>query len=222
MWINFFQNSQAEIPPGLQNGEKRAIMGVRGKNDMKVTLCIPLYNEEAILAETIDTVSAYMTAAFPDHFEVIFIDDGSTDNSKAILEERCSGPVRYLSYQPNRGKGCAVRQGMLAGEGDYIIFTDCDLAYGLDVIPEMVALFDEHPEYDAVVGSRVKQPFEALLSPFSERERHRAVGVPPLYFAHDSAHQLVGVIAVLAALQNKGAKSQFITVIAAEKNLLLR
>ena len=158
MWIKFFQNSQAEIPPGLQNGEKRAIMGVRGKNDMKVTLCIPLYNEEAILAETIDTVSAYMTAAFPDHFEVIFIDDGSTDNSKAILEERCSGPIRYLSYQPNRGKGCAVRQGMLAGEGDYVIFTDCDLAYGLDVIPEMVALFDEHPEYDAVVGSRVKHP----------------------------------------------------------------
>lgn len=125
---------------------------------MKVTLCIPLYNEEAILRETVNTVSAYMTAAFPDDFEVIFIDDGSTDNSKAILDELCSGPVRYLSYQPNRGKGYAVRQGMLAGEGDYIIFTDCDLAYGLDVIPEMVALFDERPEYDAVVGSRVKHP----------------------------------------------------------------
>ena len=125
---------------------------------MKVTLCIPLYNEEAILRETIQTVSQYMNAAFPDDHEVIFVDDGSTDHSKSILEELCVGTVRYISYQPNRGKGCAVRQGMLAGEGDLIIFTDCDLAYGLDVVAEMVNLFDAHPEYDAVVGSRVKHP----------------------------------------------------------------
>lgn len=125
---------------------------------MKVTLVIPLYNEETILRETIGTVSSYMEAAFPGQYEVIFVDDGSTDRSKAILDELCTGPVRYLSYQPNRGKGCAVRQGMLAGEGDYIIFTDCDLAYGPDVVAEMVNLFDEHPEFDAVVGSRVKHP----------------------------------------------------------------
>ena len=125
---------------------------------MKVTLVIPLYNEEKILRDTEKVVREYMDATFPSDYEVVFVDDGSTDSSKTILDEICSGPVRCISYQPNRGKGYAVRQGMLSGEGDVVLFTDCDLAYGLDVVSEIVALFDAHPEYDAVVGSRVKHP----------------------------------------------------------------
>jgi Glycosyltransferases involved in cell wall biogenesis len=125
---------------------------------MKITLVIPLYNEELILNDTVKTVREYMDTAFPDDHEIIFVDDGSTDSSKAILDEVCSGSVRYISYQPNRGKGYAVRQGMLEGKGDLIVFTDCDLAYGLEVVSEMVNLFDERPEFDAVVGSRVKHP----------------------------------------------------------------
>ena len=125
---------------------------------MKVTLCIPLYNEEKILRETELAVRSYMDATFGGDYEVIFINDGSTDKTGEILAEICRGKIRFISYQPNRGKGYAVRQGMLAGEGDLILFTDGDLAYGTDVIGEMVALFDAHPEYDAVVGSRVKHP----------------------------------------------------------------
>ena len=125
---------------------------------MKVTLVIPLYNEEKILRDTEKAVREYMDATFPGEYEVVFVDDGSTDASKAILDEVCSGPVRYLSYSPNRGKGCAVRQGMLSAAGDVVLFTDCDLAYGLDVVAELVAAFDSHPEYDAVVGSRVRHP----------------------------------------------------------------
>ena len=125
---------------------------------MKITLVIPLYNEELILNETVKAVRDYMNTEFPDDHEVIFVDDGSTDRSKEILDEVCSDNVRCISYQPNRGKGYAVRQGMLEGRGDLIVFTDCDLAYGLDVISETVSVFDENPEYDAVVGSRVKHP----------------------------------------------------------------
>ena len=125
---------------------------------MKITLCIPLYNEEIILRETEKTVRTYMDTTFGEDYEVVFVDDGSTDSSKAILDELCGGRIRYISYQPNRGKGYAVRQGMLAGEGDVILFTDCDLAYGLDVVKEMSDLFDRNPDFDAVVGSRVKHP----------------------------------------------------------------
>ena len=125
---------------------------------MKVTLCIPLYNEESILCETEKTVREYMDATFGEDYEVLFVDDGSTDSSKEILEKICSDRIRYISYQPNRGKGCAVRQGMLNGRGDVIIFTDCDLAYGCAVILEMLALFDRNPKIGAVVGSRAKHP----------------------------------------------------------------
>lgn len=125
---------------------------------MKVTLVVPLYNEETILRDICRAVKTYMDATFGTDYEVLFVDDGSTDASKAILDEVCSDRVRYLSYQPNRGKGYAVRQGMLAGEGDLMIFTDCDLAYGLDVIGEITAKFDADPKIGAVVGSRVKHP----------------------------------------------------------------
>ena len=125
---------------------------------MKLSLCIPLYNEEKILRDTCRTVRTYLDERFGGDYEVIFVDDGSTDGSKKILDELCGGTVRSISYLPNRGKGYAVRQGMLAAAGDLVLFTDCDLAYGVEVIGEMVALFDSDPTIGAVVGSRVRHP----------------------------------------------------------------
>ena len=125
---------------------------------MKVTLCIPAYNEEKILTETAKTVRAYMDATFRDDYEVIWIDDGSTDRTPDLIQSICDERFRSVVYTPNRGKGYAVRQGMLAAEGAVVIFTDCDLAYGLDVVKEMVDLFDANPSFDAIVGSRAKHP----------------------------------------------------------------
>lgn len=125
---------------------------------MKITLCIPLYNEEKILRETCRTVKNDLDAAFGGDYEVLFVDDGSTDGSRAILDELCDERIRTISYAPNRGKGYAVRQGMLTGNGDLIFFTDCDLAYGTDVIREIAAQFDADPDLGAVIGSRAKHP----------------------------------------------------------------
>ena len=72
---------------------------------MKVTLCIPLYNEEKILYETERTVRSYMDATFGGDYEVIFINDGSTDKTGEILDEICRDRIRAISYRPNRGKG---------------------------------------------------------------------------------------------------------------------
>lgn len=120
---------------------------------MKITLCIPLYNEEKILPGTVKQAKEFM-ARYGDEGELIFIDDGSTDGSLAILREAEDVRTRVITYTPNRGKGYAVRQGMLMGEGDFIIFTDCDLAYGLEKAAEMADAFFAHPEWDGVIGSR--------------------------------------------------------------------
>ena len=111
-----------------------------------------MYNEAKILPETIATLHEYMERTF-ESYEVVFVDDGSTDNSKAIVEN-CGHPnMRVVSYGKNRGKGCAVRHGMLAAKGDIRLFTDCDLAYGTDIIRTLYEKFTAE-KCDVMIGSR--------------------------------------------------------------------
>lgn len=120
---------------------------------MKFTVCIPMYNESAIIADTAAKLSAYMDENFED-YEIIFSDDGSKDGSADIVRSLSLPNVRVIGYPDNRGKGSAVREAMLASEGDAVMFTDSDLAYGTDVIKKVADAFVENPECDLVIGSR--------------------------------------------------------------------
>ena len=121
---------------------------------MKISLCIPMYNETSIIADTAKTLVEYMTAHFPGEHEIIFSDDGSTDGSADLVRGLELPGVRVVGYEKNRGKGCAVRTALLAAEGDIVMFTDADLAYGTDVIARVVETFDANPESGMVIGSR--------------------------------------------------------------------
>jgi len=94
-----------------------------------------------------------MQANFDD-YEIIFSNDGSKDGCDKLVEQMHLPSVRVVGYEQNRGKGYAVRTAMLAAKGDYIMFTDADLAYGTDVIARVRDAFLEHPEADMVIGSR--------------------------------------------------------------------
>ena len=114
------------------------------ENSVKITLLFPMYNEEAIIADTLRTVSAYMKDTFFEGYEILFVNDGSRDGCAAIVEAFPDPAVRLISYDENRGKGYAIRQGVAAAQGEVVMFTDCDLAYGTDVIKEF---------YDALLNS---------------------------------------------------------------------
>ena len=120
---------------------------------MKFSLCIPMYNESGIIEDTACQLSAYMQANFDD-YEIIFSNDGSKDGCDKIVESLHLPSVRVVGYEQNRGKGYAVRTAMLAAKGDYVMFTDADLAYGTDVIGTVRDAFLAHPEADMVIGSR--------------------------------------------------------------------
>ena len=120
---------------------------------MKVSLCIPMYNENSIIADTARTLSAYMEKTFDD-YEIIFSNDGSTDGCDKTVEALNLPHIRVVGYPVNQGKGCAVRTAMLAAEGDFIMFTDADLAYGTDVIKRVFDTFVENPGTDMIIGSR--------------------------------------------------------------------
>ena len=121
--------------------------------DKKISLCIPMYNESSIIADTAKTLHEYMSATF-DNYEIIFSNDGSKDGSDKIVEEMNLPHVRVVGYPNNQGKGCAVRTALLAAEGDIVMFTDADLAYGCDVIKQVCDEFEAHPHADMVIGSR--------------------------------------------------------------------
>lgn len=120
---------------------------------MKFSLCIPMYNESSIIAETAKTLSTFMDEHFDD-YEILFSDDGSTDGSADIVRALALPCVRVVGYSQNRGKGSAVREAMLAAEGDTVMFTDSDLAYGTDVILEVAERMAKENAPDVLVGSR--------------------------------------------------------------------
>lgn len=120
---------------------------------MKISLIIPMYNESSIIADTAKTVFEYMSANFED-YEVIFVDDGSKDNSAEVANSLALPNVRVSGYGGNKGKGAAVRHGMLEASGDVIMFTDADLAYGTDVIKRVYDIFSGDESIKIVTGSR--------------------------------------------------------------------
>lgn len=122
------------------------------------TLVIPMYNEKDILPDTVERVCRYMRDTFPDGYEILFVDDGSQDGSAEIVAKLGDEATRVLQSDRNYGKGHAVREGILAARGRYIVFTDCDLAYGTAVIGRAVGFLAAYPRFGAVIGSRAIHP----------------------------------------------------------------
>jgi len=122
---------------------------------MKISLCIPMYNESAVIEKTARTLDEYMRKSFPDgDYEVIFCDDGSRDGCGDIVRGLGLPNVKVIGYPVNRGKGYAVRTAFLQAEGDVVMFTDADLAYGTAVIERVYRTLSEDPEADLLIGSR--------------------------------------------------------------------
>lgn len=117
-----------------------------------VSVVIPAYNEEMRLPETLEQVLAYLERQdYP--WEVIVVDDGSEDRTAEIAEgfARQYPAVRVIR-NPHRGKGYTVRTGMLAGQGDYILFSDADLATPIEELEKLLAYLERG--YDVAIGSR--------------------------------------------------------------------
>lgn len=121
---------------------------------MKVSLVIPMYNEQSIIDSAIDTFYSFMKSKYED-FELIFVSDGSTDgcDNAVMLASKQDDRIKLCSYMPNRGKGYAVRTGIMLAEGDVIVFTDCDNAYGTDAVGRMFDML-KNSDNDVIVGSR--------------------------------------------------------------------
>src|SRR3989344_1853693 len=102
---------------------------------MKLSVVIPTYNEELAIAanarEMLRSIQKYT-----DDYELIFVNDGSTDKTLAELQGLAAiyPKIKVVSYAPNRGRGFALRSGFEAAKGDFVVATESDLNWGSDII----------------------------------------------------------------------------------------
>ncbi len=116
------------------------------------SVVIPAFNEARRLPPFLDTVVGFFEGR-DEPYEVIVVDDGSTDGTSRIVEARQFPAVRVLKLGRNAGKGAAVRAGMLAARGAYRLFADADGATPIDELKRIEPLLVAGA--DVVVGSRV-------------------------------------------------------------------
>jgi dolichyl-phosphate beta-glucosyltransferase len=117
-----------------------------------LSIVIPAFNEELRLGETLDELTAFL-AKQPWPWEVRVVDDGSADATCAIVEAYARrNPRVVLQREPHRGKGGAVKAGLLAATGDYRFICDADLSMPVSELPRFVP--GDSTTFDVAIGSR--------------------------------------------------------------------
>lgn len=139
-------------------------------NAIEISVVVPAYNEEKRLPSTLPHLWKSLRRRF-NHFEIIVVDDGSTDKTSELVSQFSDkySEVKLISYENNKGKGYAVRTGVLAARGHYVLFSDADLSTPLREIRKLLKALSEG--HDVAIGSRAThearivkyQPFYRVL-----------------------------------------------------------
>ena len=119
-----------------------------------ISVVCPFYNEEKIVAASVRLMQQNL-ASLPEEWELIVVNDGSTDRSLEIVQAlQGENPrLRVVSYPLNRGRGFAIRSGVGAARGRIVVTTEIDSSWGDDIVHRIVDGFTQHPDADMIVAS---------------------------------------------------------------------
>lgn len=118
-----------------------------------LSLVIPAYNEEKRLGKTLERMLEFFgTKSFPT--EILVVDDGSTDRTVEVVKSFGEGkiPLKLISYGKNRGKGYAIKTGMLSASGEYALFADADMSTPIEMFDRFESYLKQ--EVDVIIGTR--------------------------------------------------------------------
>jgi glycosyltransferase involved in cell wall biosynthesis len=122
---------------------------------VKLSIVVPFYNELRTLPTVIDRLLAVDFTSLGVTTEILFINDGSTDNSHTLLDPLPRADCHLITHPQNRGKGAAVKTGLEAATGDILCIQDADLEYHPADLPALIQPILDG-EFDVVYGNRFK------------------------------------------------------------------
>lgn len=141
----------------------------------KISLVVPCYNEEETVNLFYDEIQKIKSDFKGVSFEMIFVDDGSSDKTLEILRKLSSkDDVRYISFSRNFGKEAAMYAGLEAATGDYVAIMDADLQDPPALLHEMYEIL-ESGEYDSVATRRVSRKGEPIIRSFFARLYYKII-----------------------------------------------
>jgi glycosyltransferase AglD len=146
--------------------------GPSDASDVRLSLVVPFFDEEAILQESLSEIGTYL-AQWSCGAELILADDGSRDRSGSIAREFARrSPVRchVVSQESNTGKGGILHKGISMATGALIAYIDADLEIALTSLSVALDILEQRPEVDICIGSK------RLLPDGRRRPRHRQLG----------------------------------------------
>jgi len=145
-----------------------------------VTIVLPCYNERDHVIDEVERICSAMDASGLS-YELLAIDDASTDDTLALLQEAAPRfpHMRLMPFRRNGGSGTARRIGTQEARGEIVAWTDADMTYPNERIPELVTMLLEDPTYDQVVGART-----------SEEGTHKLLRVPAKWVIRKIAERL--------------------------------
>jgi glycosyltransferase involved in cell wall biosynthesis len=151
--------------------------------ELDVTVVLPCFNEQDHVVAELERISAALDASGYS-YELLVIDDASTDATLAVLEAaQADYPrMRLMPFHRNGGSGTARRIGTQQARGRIVVWTDADMTYPNERIPEFVGMLETDPTFDQVVGART-----------SEEGSHKLLRVPAKWVIRKVAERLVGM-----------------------------
>lgn len=169
----------AAVPAGLAGAEAEREPAEQGPY---VSIVLPCHNEEGHVVAEVARICAAMDAS-EFGYELVAYDDASTDGTLARLREaEAQYPrLRVVAFRRNGGSGTVRRIGTQQARGQIVVWTDADMSYPNERIPELVAMLADEPGLDQVVGART-----------SEEGTHKLLRVPAKWFIRKLAERLTG------------------------------
>jgi polyisoprenyl-phosphate glycosyltransferase len=155
-------------------------VSVPSKQDPYVSIILPCYNEQDHVTDEVERICRAMDSSGYD-YEVLAFDDASTDQTLARLHEAApSFPnLQIVHFHRNGGSGTVRRIGTQRARGEIVVWTDADMTYPNERIPELVQMLEKDSTLDQVVGART-----------SEQGTHKLLRVPAKWFIRKLAERL--------------------------------